>query len=88
MLECGFVGNGSYDQPVKHPVTEISSVEFIAELVEVLLQKLFFYAMIHIPEQTLRIGNGRVDPRKGLWGIFGLHDLGVCLRSNLLKFPM
>ena len=88
MLKRGPVGNGGYDKPVKHPVTEISPVELIAELVEILLEELLLYAMVHVPEQTLRIGNGCMNLREGLWSIFGFHDLGVNLRSDLSKLPM
>lgn len=55
MLECWPVGNSSYDKPIKHPVSKISPVELIAELIEVLLQELVLDSVVHVPEQAFRI---------------------------------
>lgn len=63
------------DQSFKCFVPEIHPVEFIAEFVQIRLEKIQLYPVIHILEQRFGIGNGHVNPGKNLRGIFSGNGL-------------
>ena len=83
MLECWFVGNGSDDEPVKHPIPKKASIELVAEFIEVFLKKLILYAMIHISEQAFCICYSGMHPWQSLWRILGLHHFRIYCRHHL-----
>ena len=73
MFEGGLVGDGGEDEPVEEPITEVHSVELVAELVEVFLEELRPHAVVHVPHQGFGVGNGDVYPREHLGGLLRGH---------------
>lgn len=55
--------------------TEIVPVELIAELVQVLLQELWLYTVVHVDHECLCIGDGDVYPGKNPADILRSDDL-------------
>ena len=64
MFEVRPIGTRTKFKPVKKPESEIPSVEFVAELVEVQLEELRFYVMVSVQYAPFGIADGNVHPRQ------------------------
>ena len=64
MFEVRPIGTRTKFKPVKKPESEIPSVEFVAELVEVQLEELRFYVMVSVQYAPFGVADGNVHPRQ------------------------
>ena len=64
MFEVRPIGTRTKFKPVKKPESEIPSVEFVAELVEVQLEELRFYVMVSVQYAPFGVADGDVHPRQ------------------------
>ena len=62
MFKVRAVGGCYHHLPLEQVLTEVAAVELVAELVQVLLQKLRLDAVIHVGKQRLCVGYGNVYP--------------------------
>lgn len=62
MFEVRPIGTRTKFKPVEEPESEIPSVEFVAELVEVELEELRFYVMVSVQYAPFGIADGNVHP--------------------------
>jgi hypothetical protein len=56
------VRDSRYNKSIKDSLTKVSSIELVAELIQVFLQVFLFYPVIHVPEQAFCIGYGCMTP--------------------------
>lgn len=70
-----FIGQGGYHQPIEEGVAEISPVELVAELVQIVLEIPRSDVMIDIHQKPLGIADGDVDPRQDLPDLVRFDDL-------------
>lgn len=85
MFKVCAVGCRNHHQPIKQILAEITSVELVAELVQILLQELRLYTMVHIGQQHLGVADGNVYPREYLANVLRVNDLRLVLREHILE---
>ena len=77
MLEPVRVHGNDFQQPVEHRLTEVSPVELVAELVQVVLKIFLLRAVIRVQQLRLAVADDRMHPREVL--------LGILVRDHLLR---
>jgi len=66
MFERRLISGGCNEKPVKNMIAEVTPVEFVAELVQVLLEEFPSHAVIDVGEACIGVGYGDMYPRKHL----------------------
>jgi len=66
MFERRLISGGCNEKPVKKMIAELTPVEFVTELVQVLLKELPPHAVINVGKACLGVVYGDMDSRKRL----------------------
>ena len=79
ILVCGSSEYQSAEQ------VAVSSVELVAELVEIVLQELWLDAVIYVKQLPFDVANHNVNPREHFADVFWLNNLRRCSFTKFLK---
>ena len=80
MLEVRAVRCTDHHQTVKQVLAKVAAVELVAELIQILLQELRTYAVIHVGQQRLGIRYGNMHPGQHTANVLRVDDLRLMFR--------